>query len=149
MNIGQAAKLSGITAKMIRYYEQIGLISKAIRTDSGYRHYTTDDVACFRFIRHARALGFSTEQISTLLLLWNNGERASADVKRIAISHIEQLNNKITELQRMANTLEHLAKNCQGNDNPDCSIISGLIEPQESNEKNIPKHTLSHLRSAF
>ena len=149
MNIGQAAKQSGITAKMIRYYEQIGLISKANRTDSGYRHYTADDVACFRFIRHARSLGFSTEQISTLLLLWNNGDRASADVKHIAMSHIEQLNQKIAELQRMVDTLEHLAKNCQGNDKPDCTIIAGLIEPVESDTKNTSKHLLSNLRSAF
>lgn len=149
MNIGQAAKKSGISSKMIRYYEQIGLIPKAIRTDSGYRDYTDADVACFRFIRHSRALGFSTEQISTLLVLWNNGERASADVKSIALSHIEELNRKITELQRMTKTLEHLAKDCQGDNNPDCPIIAGLVEPKSDSESKTTKSHLSHLRSSI
>lgn len=148
MNIGQAAKKSGISNKMIRYYEQIGLIPKAIRTDAGYRDYSEADVACFRFIRHARALGFSTEQISTLLVLWNNGERASADVKAIAISHIKELNRKIAELQQMTQTLEHLAQDCQGDNSPDYPIIAGLIEPNTPLEDHT-KRTLSNLRSSL
>lgn len=134
MNIGQAAKKSGISSKMIRYYEQIGLIPKAIRTDGGYRDYNDSDVDCFRFIRHSRALGFSTEQISTLLVLWNNRERTSADVKAIALSHIDELNRKIAQLQRMAQTLSHLAQECQGDNNPDCPIIAKLVEPQTGTE---------------
>ncbi|GLX63500.1 MULTISPECIES: Cu(I)-responsive transcriptional regulator [Proteus] len=149
MNIGQAAKKSGISSKMIRYYEQIGLIPKANRTESGYRDYSDADVACFRFIRHARALGFSTEQISTLLVLWNNGDRASADVKAIAISHIKELNRKIAELQRMTQTLEHLAKDCQGDNSPDCPIIAGLIEPKSGSENKTTKSHISHLRSSI
>lgn len=149
MNIGQAAKKSGISSKMIRYYEQIGLIPKAIRTGSGYRDYTDADVACFRFIRHSRALGFSIEQISTLLVLWNNRERASADVKSIAISHIEELNRKIAELQQMTQTLEHLAKDCQGDNNPNCPIIAGLAATEETSEKRITKSHLSRLRSSI
>lgn len=148
MNIGQAAKKSGISSKMIRYYEQISLIPKANRTESGYRDYSDADVACFRFIRHARALGFSTEQISTLLVLWNNRDRASADVKAIAISHIKELNRKIAELQRMTQTLEHLAKDCQGDNSPDCPIIAGLIEPKITSESHL-KSAISNLRSSI
>ncbi|MCU7973649.1 MerR family DNA-binding transcriptional regulator, partial [Shewanella sp. SW29] len=94
MNIGQAAKLSGISAKMIRYYEQIGLIPKANRSDAGYRNYSSADAQSFRFIRRARDLGFSVEQISELLLLWCNRDRASADVKALALSHADGLKAK-------------------------------------------------------
>lgn len=149
MNIGQAAKKSGISSKMIRYYEQIGLIPQANRTDSGYRDYSDADVACFRFIRHSRALGFSTEQISTLLVLWNNGERASADVKAIALSHIDELNQKITELQKMTQTLAHLVKDCQGDDSPNCPIIEGLATPKADTEIRAHKSSRSHLRSSL
>lgn len=129
MNIGQAAKLSGVSAKMIRYYEQIGLIPKAIRSDAGYRHYSPQDAHSLRFIRRARDLGFSVDQISALLVLWHDRDRASADVKAMALSHAEGLKAKIAELQSMAQTLEHLAENCHGNDRPDCPILADLAEP--------------------
>lgn len=129
MNIGQAAKFSGVSAKMIRYYEQIGLIPKAVRSDAGYRNYSSPDAHSLRFIRSARDLGFSVEQISTLLVLWHNRDRASADVKAMALSHVAGLNAKIAELQAMAQTLEHLAEHCHGNDRPDCPILSDLAEP--------------------
>jgi MerR family transcriptional regulator, copper efflux regulator len=129
MNIGQAAKFSGVSAKMIRYYEQIGLIPQAIRSDAGYRHYSSPDVHGLRYIRRARDLGFSAEQISELLVLWRDGERASADVKAMALSHVAGLKSKIAELQAMAQTLEHLADHCHGNDRPDCPIIADLAEP--------------------
>lgn len=129
MNIGQAAKLAGISAKMVRYYEQTGLLPKANRTHAGYRYYNQSDVESFHLIRRARDLGFSSEQISTLLQLWRDNERASASVKAMALTHLNELNTKITELQTMAAALEHLAKNCQGNDKPDCSIIAGLTKP--------------------
>lgn len=129
MNIGQAAKLSGVSAKMIRYYEQIGLIPPAIRSDAGYRHYSSTDTHSLRFIRRARDLGFSVEQISALLVLWHDRDRASADVKAMALSHAAGLKAKIAELQAMAQTLEHLADHCHGNDRPDCPILADLAEP--------------------
>ena len=129
MNIGQAAKFSGVSAKMIRYYEQIGLIPQAIRSDAGYRHYSSPDVHSLRFIRRARNLGFSVEQISELLVLWRDRGRASADVKAMALSHVAGLKAKIADLQAMAQTLEHLADHCHGNNRPDCPIISDLADP--------------------
>ena len=135
MNIGQAAKLSGVSAKMIRYYEQIGLIPKAIRSDAGYRHYSLPDVHSLHFIRRARDLGFSVEQISALLILWRDRDRASADVKAMALSHVAGLKVKIAELQAMAQTLEHLADHCHGNDRPDCPILADLAEPTAAVEQ--------------
>jgi len=129
MNIGQAAKFSGVSAKMIRYYEEIGLIPKATRSDAGYRNYSTPDAHSLLFIRRARDLGFSVEQISELLVLWRDRDRASADVKAMALSHVTGLKAKIAELQAMAQTLEHLADHCHGNDRPDCPIIADLAEP--------------------
>lgn len=129
MNIGQAAKFSGVSAKMIRYYEQIGLIQKAVRSDAGYRHYSPADVRSLRFIRRSRDLGFSVEQISQLLVLWRDGDRASADVKTMALSHAAALKAKIVQLQAMAQTLEHLAYQCQGDDDPECPILADLAEP--------------------
>lgn len=135
MNIGQAAKLSGVSAKMIRYYEQIGLIPKAIRSDAGYRHYSLPDVHSLHFIRRARDLGFSVEQISALLILWRDRDRASADVKAMALSHVAGLKAKIAELQAMAQTLEHLADHCHGNDRPDCPILTDLAESTAAAEQ--------------
>ncbi len=135
MNIGQAAKLSGVSAKMIRYYEQIGLIPKVIRSDAGYRHYSSPEVHSLRFIRRARDLGFSVEQISALLVLWRDRDRASADVKAMALSHAAGLKAKIAELQAMAQTLEHLADHCHGNDRPDCPILTDLAEPTAAAEQ--------------
>ncbi|MGB8667040.1 MAG: Cu(I)-responsive transcriptional regulator [Serratia inhibens] len=129
MNIGQAAKSSGVSAKMIRYYEQIGLIPKAIRSDAGYRHYSSPDVHRLRFIRRSRDLGFSVEQISALLVLWHDRGRASADVKAMALAHVAGLKAKIAELQAMAQTLDYLAEHCHGNDRPDCPILADLAEP--------------------
>jgi len=126
MNIGQAAKTSGVSAKMIRYYEQTGLVPKAVRSDSGYRHYGERDVHTLRFIRRARDLGFSVEQIAELLTLWRDHSRASADVKTIALAHVDILNRRAAELQSMARTLHHLADNCHGDDRPDCPILDDL-----------------------
>jgi len=128
MNIGQAAKSSGVSAKMIRYYEQIGLIPKATRSDAGYRNYSSSDVHSFYFIRRARDLGFSLEKIMKLLTLWRDRDRASSDVKEMALAHAAGLKAKIAELQAMAQTLEHLANHCHGNDRPDCPIIENLAE---------------------
>lgn len=135
MNIGQAAKLSGVSAKMIRYYEQIGLIPKANRSDAGYRNYSSADAQSFRFIRRARDLGFSVEQISALLVLWCDRERASADVKALAISHADGLKAKIVDLQAMVQTLEQLANHCHGDGRPDCPILADLAEPTASEKQ--------------
>ncbi len=135
MNIGQASKLSGVSAKMIRYYEQIGLIPKASRSDAGYRHYSAPDAHSLRFIRRSRDLGFSVEQISALLVLWRDRDRASADVKTMALAHADGLKAKITELQAMARTLEHLARHCHGNDGPDCPILADLAEQSAAEQQ--------------
>jgi Cu(I)-responsive transcriptional regulator len=126
MNIGQAAAESGISAKMIRYYESIGLIEAGARTSSGYRTYTQADVHALKFTRRARDLGFSLKQIAVLTALWRDKDRASADVKRLAEAHIAELEHKARELNDMAATLRHLADNCQGDHRPDCPILNDL-----------------------
>lgn len=126
MNIGQAAAATGVTAKRIRYYEQIGLIEPAGRTDSGYRYFNERDLHTLRFIQRARRLGFSMPKISNLLELWYDQNRSSADVKRLANEHITELKQKIAELQSMVYTLSHLAHQCSGDARPDCPIIAGF-----------------------
>lgn len=124
MNIGEAARQTGISAKMIRYYEQIGLIGDAGRTAAGYRVYAPSDLNTLRFIRRARDLGFSVEQMGDLLALWRDRSRASADVKAIALSHIAALERKAQALHEMSETLRHLAAHCHGDSRPDCPILS-------------------------
>tara|TARA_R110000782_G_scaffold105305_1_gene193290 strand:- start:356 stop:751 length:396 start_codon:yes stop_codon:yes gene_type:complete len=126
MNIGQAARVSGIPAKRIRYYEQIGLIAPAARSDAGYRRYDVRDVNTLRFVRRARRLGFSMAQISTLLALWRDQERSSADVKKVALEHVDELREKIDEMQAMVTTLQDLASRCDGGERPDCPILLEL-----------------------
>jgi MerR family copper efflux transcriptional regulator len=126
MNIGQAANASGVSAKMIRYYESIGLIRAPLRTDSNYRVYREDEVHVLRFVKRARTLGFSVEETATLLGLWQDKSRASAEVKDIAIGHIAALETKIAELQSMVKTLKHLAHCCGGDNRPDCPILDYL-----------------------
>lgn len=126
MNIGKAAVASGVSAKMIRYYESIGLIPPARRSDGDYRRYGDDDVHVLRFIRRARDLGFSIESIRELLALWRDKHRASGDVKRIALGHIATLEARIAALQEMADTLRQLAQCCHGDARPDCPILGGL-----------------------
>jgi len=126
MNIGQAAERSGVSAKMIRYYESIGLIPKTVRTEAGYRVYSEADIHTLRFIRRARDLGFSVEQIGELVSLWQDRSRASTDVKSIALEHIQSLERKIAELRSMTETLKHLAQTCHGDERPDCPILEEL-----------------------
>lgn len=135
MNIGDAASASGVSAKMIRYYEETGLIPPAARTASGYRIYSDQDVHMLRFIRRARDLGFSVEGIGELLGLWRDRARQSADVKRLALAHVADLRLKIAELQDMAATLENLADCCHGNDRPDCPILKELEAPEEESNR--------------
>lgn len=126
MNIGEAARLSGVTAKMIRHYESIGLIAPGVRTDAGYRMYSEKDVHELRFIKRERTLGFSLEQIQALLSLWRDKSRASADVKRMANSQVMELNIRIQELTEMRDTLVSLARACRGDHRPDCPILHRL-----------------------
>ena len=126
MNIGEASHASGVSAKMIRYYESVGLVRPATRTESNYRVYGDDEVHVLRFIRRARTLGFSVEETSTLLDLWQDKSRASGEVKDIATGHIKALEAKIDELQGMVRTLKHLAHCCSGDNRPDCPILDDL-----------------------
>ncbi len=126
MNIGQASEKSGVSAKMIRYYEQIGLISPPSRTDSNYRVYGAEEVHVLRFIKRARTLGFSVEETAALLELWQDRTRASAEVRDIASTHIAALETKIAELQGMVRTLSHLVHCCAGDNRPDCPILDDL-----------------------
>ena len=136
MNIGKAAAASGVSAKMIRYYESIDLLAAARRTDAGYRAYTDEDVHVLRFIRRARDLGFSLANIAELLALWRDQRRASADVKRIALEHVVALERKIAELQGMASTLRTLAAHCHGDARPDCPILTDLDAAGRSHERS-------------
>jgi Cu(I)-responsive transcriptional regulator len=126
MQIGEAAKATGVSAKMIRHYESIGLIPSADRRESNYRDYGHHDLHRLGFIRRARDLGFSIEEIRELLKLWGDSSRSSKDVKRMALSHIAELEAKITLLDEMRATLAHLAHNCDGDHRPDCPIIQSL-----------------------
>ncbi|KAA0679487.1 Cu(I)-responsive transcriptional regulator [Roseomonas genomospecies 6] len=126
MNIGEAAKASGVNAKLIRYYESIGLIPEAGRTASGYRVYTRQEVNILRFVKRARTLGFSIERIQHLVGLWRDKDRASAEVKRVALEHVAELEAKIAEMQAMADTLRELADACHGDHRPDCPILHDL-----------------------
>ncbi|MGL4316193.1 MAG: Cu(I)-responsive transcriptional regulator [Pseudomonas sp.] len=126
MNIGQAAKQSGLSAKMIRYYESIGLLQPAGRSDSGYRLYGHQDLHVLAFIKRSRDLGFSLEEVGKLLTLWQDRDRASADVKALAQAHIAELNRKIEELSSLRDTLDELVQHCQGDHRPDCPILRDL-----------------------
>ncbi len=126
MQIGEIAAASGVTAKMIRHYESIGLIDAARRTDGGYRAYGDDDVKLLRFVRRARNLGFSIKEIGALLALWRDRARASAEVKRLALAHIAELDAKILALRSMRDSLDHLASHCRGDDRPTCPILDDL-----------------------
>ena len=126
MNIGQAASETGVSAKMIRYYESISLLKPSARSDAGYRQYGEREVHVLRFIRRARDLGFSIKDISGLLSLWHDRQRPSRQVKALAQAHMQQLQRKIDELQSMRQTLEKLVQCCQGDERPDCPILQDL-----------------------
>ncbi len=126
MNIGEAAEAAGVSAKMIRHYEQIGLLPAAARTESGYRQYSERDVSLLRFIRQSRRLGFSMEQIAELLGLWSNRRRAARDVKALAQRHLEELEQKMREIAEMQAALKALVHACHGGDDPNCAILHEL-----------------------
>ncbi len=126
MNIGEASKQSAVSAKMIRHYESLGLLPEVPRSASGYRQYDETTVHTLRFIRRARDLGFGLPEIETLLGLWRNRRRSSKDVKRIALTHAEDLQRRIDEMRAMQRTLHELARCCHGDERPDCPILDDL-----------------------
>ena len=126
MNIGEAAEISGLSAKAIRYYETAGLVSPAERSDAGYRVYDIDAVRMLRFIRRARDLGFSIERTRRLLDLWRNAGRTSAEVKRLALAHIAEIEHKIAALAAMRDAVRELVEGCEGDHRPDCPILRDL-----------------------
>lgn len=126
LNIGEAAARSGVSAKMVRHYESLGLLPPVPRTDAGYRQYGEREVHTLRFIRRARDLGFSMAEIGHLVKLWHNRRRASADVKRITETHIVDLDRRIAEMTAMRRSLELLAHSCHGDERPDCPILDDL-----------------------
>ena len=129
LTIGEMAKRSGLTAKMIRHYESLALLPPAVRSEAGYRHYQEADVQQLRFIRQARELGFSLPQIGELLNLWHDQQRPSSKVKQVAQQHIAVLEQKITELTQMKSALETLVSRCHGDDSSDCPILDELAQP--------------------
>lgn len=126
MNIGEAARLSGVSTKMVRHYESLGLLPQVQRSDSGYRQYSDAEVHTLRFIKRSRELGFSMAEIAELVSLWQNRRRASASVRRIAQKHANELAQRIAAMQAMQHTLAKLVHCCQGNDRPDCPILDDL-----------------------
>lgn len=126
MNIGEAARRSGVSAKMVRHYESLGLLGGVRRTESGYRQYDDDTLHSLHFIRRARDLGFDMKEIAALLQLWRNRRRSSAEVKRIALAHVADLERRIAAMQAMQRSLQQLAHCCAGDDRPDCPILDDL-----------------------
>ena len=131
MNISQAAKATGLTPRMIRHYESIGLLADTARTAAGYRLFSEQDLHTLRFIQRARGLGFSIEQISQLLALWQDRERSSAVVKELARQHLRELEEKIRGLQAMHDSLSQLASCCLGDERPDCPILERLADSEQ------------------
>ncbi|TAN30743.1 MAG: Cu(I)-responsive transcriptional regulator [Castellaniella sp.] len=128
MNIGEASARTGLSPKMIRYYEQQGLFEPHARSTAGYRQYDGQDIHSLNFIHSARALGFSLKQIAELTSLWRDRSRASAEVKRLAMAHINELEDKAATLKRMAATLRDLARHCHGDERPECPILDGIAD---------------------
>ncbi|WAC20869.1 Cu(I)-responsive transcriptional regulator [Luteolibacter sp. SL250] len=147
MNIGQTAKASGISAKMIRYYESVGLITPADRSGAGYRIYSARDVQVLNFIRRSRDLGFKVEDIRDLLQLWRDRSRKSASVKKMVLGHIRTLEQKVVELQEMLDTLRTLADSCSGDQTPACPIIDTLeagVSTAGNGPEEIPQGQARH-----
>lgn len=145
MTIGEAAAASGVSAKMIRYYENIGLIPPAVRAESGYRHYTEADAHTLKFVRQARDLGFSIDDIARLLSLWRDRRRPSSKVKALVQTHVRELRKRVAELEAMAQTLEHLARHCHGDDRPDCPILDDLASDRAPRPRSTPRKGNRHL----
>ena len=136
VTIGKASSLTGVSAKMIRYYEEIGVLKKASRTDAGYRLYNQAHIQQLGFIRRSRNLGFSMTEIQSLLKFWLDNDRESRNVKQLALSHLQEINEKILELEQMREVLQTIADKCDGDDNPDCPILEGLAHLSSEKSRN-------------
>lgn len=147
MNIGEAAQAAGVTAKMIRHYEGLGLIAEASRTDAGYRQYTERDVAVLRFIRQSRSMGFSIKQIEQLLGMWADTNRQSREVKALAREHIAELDRRMAEMAQMKASLEQIADGCKGDERADCPILSRLSGDAAAHRAAAPQTKPGHARS--
>lgn len=146
MNIGVAARATGVSAKMIRHYESVDLLPPAARTDAGYRQYTGNDVHTLQFIRRSRDLGFSIDEIRGLPSLWQDRRRPSRQVKAMAQAHIAELELKAKEILAMKSTLEHPVHCCEGDDRPDCPILENLADPSQT---GVPAMAGTWARHAF
>lgn len=146
MNIGQAAQASGVSAKMIRHYEAMGLIPKAARAYSGYRHFLERDIHTLRFIRQARAAGFNTAQIKKLLSLWQDRQRPAREVKQLATEHLNELKARISELELIAQALSQLIVQCHGDERQDCPILDTLAG-EDGAKEFIEPHGASRSRA--
>ncbi len=145
VTIGEAAKESGVSPKMIRYYESVGLILKAVRSNAGYRYYTQNDIQAICFIRHAREFGFALNDIARLIRLWQQQDGPSAEVKEIVVKHVDALRQRIAELETTCQTLERLAELCRGDAGHECPILHELGEPSHaarfpSVHRRLPQH---------
>jgi Cu(I)-responsive transcriptional regulator len=144
MNIGEASEASGVSTKMIRYYDEIGLVRPASRTDANYREYDKREVNELRFIKRARGLGFSMDEIALLLSLWRDRKRPSRQVKAVADRHVAELDKRIVEMTAMADTLRHLAHGCTGDDRPDCPILTDLTQGATPTDGDYRKPAKTH-----
>jgi len=146
MKISEVAARSGMPAKTIRYYEETGLLPRAQRKINGYRTYSEQDVQSLRFIHRARGLGFSVEDVASLLDLWRDKRRASADVKALALRHIARIEHKMKELATVRAALSDLAARCQGDERPECPILDGLAAEDEARSAEVPSRVVTRLR---
>ncbi len=135
MNIGEASERSGVSAKMIRYYESVGMLPSAARRPNGYRDYGDQDVAVLQFVRRTRDLGFSLEEVSALLALWSDKKRSSREVKKLAEKHIADLERRVREMRAVMKTLRGLAQNCHGDERSDCPILDDLATPPKASTR--------------
>ncbi|MBI3438750.1 MAG: Cu(I)-responsive transcriptional regulator [Proteobacteria bacterium] len=140
MNIGDASERSGVSAKMIRYYENVGLLPSVPRRTNGYRDYGDQEVAVLQFVRRTRDLGFSLDEVSTLLALWSDKKRPSREVKRLAEDHIADLERRIREMRAVMKTLRGLAKHCHGDERSECPILDDLATPRKASSPLTKRH---------
>lgn len=146
LDIGEAARQTGVPAKTIRYYESVGLIAPARRAENGYRLYGESEIATLRFVRRARDLGFSVRAVADLLALWRDKGRASADVKALALDHARELDRRIAEMKNMKSAIVALAERCHGDHRPDCPILDGIAQENPDRGHAPPRRRMAKPR---